>query len=70
MFEEIFEKKVPDLEKNTGGQIAAASIFRKVKKKETPIKSLEKSDKDLIRDIAIKSICIGIFLEFGMLRLI
>jgi hypothetical protein len=48
MFEEIFEKESPDLEK-TPEQIAAARFLERLKK-ETPIKALEKSDKELIRE--------------------
>jgi hypothetical protein len=42
MFEEIFEKDSPDLEK-TEEQIAASRFLDRLKK-ETPIKALEKSD--------------------------
>ncbi|MCE7056321.1 DUF6364 family protein [Algoriphagus sp. AGSA1] len=48
MFEEIFEKENPGIEK-TPEQLAAARFLERLKR-ETPIKALEKSDKDLIRE--------------------
>lgn len=48
MFEEIFSKEKPDLEK-TPEQLAAVRFLERLKK-ETPIPALEKSDKELIRD--------------------
>ncbi len=46
MFEEIFEKENPSLEK-TPAQLAAGR-FLEVLKNQKPIKALEKSDKELI----------------------
>ncbi len=46
MFEEIFEKENPSLEK-TPAQLAAGRFLERLKK-ETPIKELEKSDKELM----------------------
>lgn len=48
MFEEVFAKENPDLEK-TSEQLAAARFLERLKS-ETPIKALEKSDKELIRE--------------------
>ena len=48
MFEEIFDRENQKLEK-TPEQLAAARFLKRIKK-ETPIKSLEKSDKELIRE--------------------
>lgn len=48
MFEEIFEKENPDLEKTTE-QLAAARFLERLKS-EIPIKALDKSDKELIRE--------------------
>ncbi|MEB2779039.1 DUF6364 family protein [Algoriphagus sp. C2-6-M1] len=48
MFEEVFSKESPDVEK-TPEQLAAARFLERLKR-ETPIKALEKSDKDLIRE--------------------
>lgn len=48
MFEEVFDKENPKLEK-TPEQLAAARFLERIKK-ETPITSLEKSDKELIRE--------------------
>lgn len=48
MFEEIFDKVNPELEK-TSEQLAAARFLDRIKK-EKPIQSLEKSDKELIRE--------------------
>lgn len=48
MFEEIFEKESPGVEK-TPEQLAASRFLERLKK-ETPIKSLEKSDKELVRE--------------------
>lgn len=48
MFEEIFEKENPELEK-TPEELAAARFLDRIKK-EKPIQSLEKSDKELIRE--------------------
>ncbi len=48
MFEEIFKKENPDVEK-TPEQLAAARFLERLKR-ETPIKAFEKSDKELIRE--------------------
>ncbi|MFC5625358.1 MULTISPECIES: DUF6364 family protein [Algoriphagus] len=48
MFEEIFEKETPKVEK-TQEQLAAARFLERLKK-ESPIKALEKSDKELMRE--------------------
>jgi hypothetical protein len=48
MFEEVFAKENPDLEK-TSEQLAAARFLERLKG-ETPIKALDKSDKELIRE--------------------
>ncbi|WP_339750836.1 DUF6364 family protein [Algoriphagus aquimarinus] len=48
MFEEIFEKESPGVEK-TSEQVAAARFLERLKE-ETPIKALEKSDKELLRE--------------------
>ena len=48
MIEDIFEKEDPELEK-TPEQLAAAR-FLETLKNETPIKALDKSDKELIRE--------------------
>lgn len=48
MFEEIFEKEVPLIEK-TDEQLAAARFLERLKREST-IKTLEKSDKELIRE--------------------
>lgn len=48
MFEEVFAKENPELEK-TPEQLAAARFLERLKK-ETPIKVLEKSDKELMRE--------------------
>lgn len=46
MFEEIFEKENPSLEK-TPAQLAAGRFLERLKNQK-PIKALEKSDKELI----------------------
>ncbi|WP_339701613.1 DUF6364 family protein [Algoriphagus aquimarinus] len=46
MFEEIFDKENPSLEKTPAQQ--AAGRFLKALKNQKPIKALEKSDKELI----------------------
>ncbi len=48
MIEEIFEKEDPELEK-TPEQLAAARFLERLKN-ETPIKALDKSDKELVRE--------------------
>ena len=48
MFEEVFSKENPNIEK-TPEQLAAARFLERLKR-ESPIKALEKSDKDLIRE--------------------
>lgn len=48
MIENIFEKEDPELEK-TPEQLAAARFIERLKN-ETPIKALEKSDKELTRE--------------------
>ncbi len=48
MIEDIFEKEEPGLEK-TPEQLAAAKFLERLKK-ETPIKALDKSDKELVRE--------------------
>ena len=48
MIEDIFEKEEPELEK-TPEQLAAAKFLERLKK-ETPIKALDKSDKELVRE--------------------
>lgn len=48
MFEEVFVKENPELEKSPE-QLAAARFLERLKN-ETPIKALEKSDKELIRE--------------------
>lgn len=48
MFEEIFEKDNPEVEK-TPEQLAAARFLERLKR-EAPIKAFEKSDKELIRE--------------------
>ena len=48
MFEEVFAKENPDIEK-TSEQLAAARFLERLKS-ETPIKALDKSDKELIRE--------------------
>jgi hypothetical protein len=48
MIEDIFEKEDPELEK-TPEQLAAARFLERLKN-EPPIKALEKSDKELIRE--------------------
>lgn len=48
LFEQVFEKDSPALEK-TEAQLAAERLLKRLKK-ETPIDTLEKSDKELIRD--------------------
>ncbi|SEF83326.1 DUF6364 family protein [Algoriphagus boritolerans] len=48
MIENIFEKEDPELEK-TPEQLAAARFLERLKN-EAPIKALEKSDKELIRE--------------------
>ncbi len=48
MIEDIFEKEDPELEK-TPEQLAAARFLERLKN-ETPIKALDKSDKELIRE--------------------
>ncbi|MHA7130452.1 DUF6364 family protein [Algoriphagus namhaensis] len=48
MFEEIFEKENPEVEK-TQEQLAAARFLERLKK-ESPINALEKSDKELLRE--------------------
>ncbi|WP_057937178.1 DUF6364 family protein [Algoriphagus resistens] len=48
MFEEIFKKEIPHVEK-TPEQLAAARFLERLKR-ETPIKSLKKTDKELIRE--------------------
>ena len=47
MIEDIFEKEDPELEK-TPEQLAAARFLERLKN-ETPIKALDKSDKELVR---------------------
>lgn len=48
MIENIFEKEDPELEK-TPEQLAAARFLERLKS-ETPIKALDKSDKELMRE--------------------
>lgn len=48
MVENIFEKEDPELEK-TPEQLAAARFLERLKS-ETPIKALDKSDKELMRE--------------------
>lgn len=48
MFEEIFERENPQLEKTPAQQ--AAGRFLERLKKEAPIQTLEKSDKELMRE--------------------
>lgn len=48
MFEEIFEKENPSLEK-TPAQLAAGRFLDRLKK-EAPVKASEKSDKELMRE--------------------
>ncbi|HSF54305.1 MAG TPA: DUF6364 family protein [Algoriphagus sp.] len=48
MFEEVFSKENPEIEK-TPEQLAAARFLERLKK-ETPIQSLERSDKELIQE--------------------
>lgn len=48
LFEEIFEKENPSLEK-TPAQLAAGRFLERLKT-ETPIQALEKSDKELINE--------------------
>lgn len=48
MFEEVFSKEIPDIEK-TPEQLAAARFLERLKR-ESPIPALEKSDKELIRE--------------------
>jgi hypothetical protein len=48
MIEDIFEKEDPELEK-TPEQLAATRFLERLKN-EAPIKGLEKSDKELIRE--------------------
>lgn len=48
MFEEIFDKENPHLEK-TSAQLAAGRFLERLKK-EAPVQTLEKSDKELMRE--------------------
>ena len=48
MFEEIFEKENPTLEKSPQQQ--AAELFLEKLKKAKPIQSLDKSDKELLKE--------------------
>ena len=48
MIEDIFEKEDPELEK-IPEQLAAARFLERLKN-ETPIKALDKSDKELVRE--------------------
>lgn len=48
MIEDIFEKEDPELDK-TPEQLAVARFLERLKN-ETPIKALDKSDKELIRE--------------------
>jgi hypothetical protein len=48
MIEDIFEKEDPELEK-TPEQLAAARFLERLKN-ETPIKTFDKSDKELMRE--------------------